>query len=85
MRTQVANQHKFLKIPSQNGKYLVIYKDTSGLFPIHEKISGRDWTQISDAAPAPVPDPAAPIAPVAPVAPIGPDLTDITTSLKTIA
>ena len=75
------NQNKYLKTPSQNGKYLVIYKQISGLFPIHENILSRDWTQISDATPAPV----APIAPVAPVAPVGPNLNAITASLKSIA
>ena len=56
---------------------MVIFKETSGLFPIRSTITGRDWTKIEDTTPAPV-------APVAPVAQLGPDITEIITSLKSI-
>ena len=65
------NQHQSLRTCSRNGKYLVLYKQSSGLFPIYDKISCRDWTQISDTAPAPPPV----VAPVAPVAAPAPDLS----------
>ena len=73
-----ANQHHFLKTPLQNGKFLVIFKETSGFFPICDQISGRDCTEISDTPPAPAPV-------VAPVAAPAPDLTQIISSLNTIA
>lgn len=63
---------------------MVINKGTSGLFPIHENILGRDWIQITDATPSPV-TPVAPGALVALIAPTKPELTVNTTSIKSIA
>ena len=70
-------------------KKMIIFKKTSGLFPIHANILGRDQTKIRDTAAAPVdPAPVVPVAPVALVGPpalLGPYLMEITTSLKSIA
>ena len=44
----------------RDGKYLVIYKDCLGLFPVSDNITGKDWTQLKKTATANVPtsDPA---------------------------
>ena len=53
------NHHNHLKVPSRDGKYLVIFKESSTLFPDHNAITGKDWTDIIDKAPpATVSDPA---------------------------
>ena len=49
----IFNCYGSLKTFSQDWKFVVVYKDTLTLFPIHGNISGRNWSQIKDNAPAP--------------------------------
>ena len=44
------NCHNHIKAPSCDGKFVVIFKATSTLFPVHETITGKDWTEILDKA-----------------------------------
>ena len=62
------NCHNWLKTPSRDGKFLIIFKESSSLFSTHNTINGKDWTDILDKAPpAQISDPA---------------LTQISTTLK---
>ena len=40
------NRHNVLKVPSHDGKCFVIFKESSALFPAHDTINGKDWTEI---------------------------------------
>ena len=44
------NFHNHIKAPSCDRKFLVIFKETSTLFPVCETITGKDWTEILDKA-----------------------------------
>ena len=65
------NCHNLRKASSRDGKFLVIFKESSALFPTHETITGKDWIEIIDNAQlAQVSNPA---------------LTEISTNLKEIS
>ena len=65
------NRHNVLKAPSCDRKFLVIFKESSALFPTHDTINGKDWTEIFDKSP--------------PAQNSDPALTAISTTLKNIS
>lgn len=70
--SEPANQHPSINFVTKNGKYLIILKDCSCLFPVSEDISGTDWTKIKTTVTPNVPS-------------MDPALTAINTTLQSIS